>query len=373
MKSRRIFAMTGTRADYGIYRPVFRALCETETMSLGLMVTGMHLSPAFGHTVDSIRKDGFPIVCEIDSLGNDDSPPGQAAFIARTLVACADLFQNDRPDILLVLGDRGEQLAAAIAAVEAGIPVAHLHGGEESGGIDNAVRHAITQLSSLHLASTEEYAARIRQMIGTDKNVHAVGAPALDVIRSLPPVSREELCASEGFDTSLPLVVLVQHPDTLCGHAREELQPTLDALASYSGNMLILGANADTGGRHFNVLLQHFAASDARRHFHISIPHEQYLQWLSHADVLVGNSSSGIIEAASFHTPVINIGNRQRDRAQSGNVINVSADRDAIGIALQTALHDASFQKQVRTCVNIYGDGQSAARITRLLSEFPLG
>lgn len=371
--TRSIVAMTGTRADYGIYRPVFQALTDTPTVSLGLIVTGMHLRPAFGHTVDLIKADGFHISADINSLTDDDSPLGQSAYISDTLRGCAELFQKDRPDIVLVLGDRGEQLAATIAAVEAGIPVAHLHGGEESGGIDNAVRHAITQLASLHLTSTEDHAATVRRMIGKDQHVHVVGAPALDVIASLPFQSKEALCTEVGFDPALPLLLFVQHPDTLEVLSPEnQLRPSLDALATFPGNILVLGANADTGGLQFNAGLQDFVNGDPRRRFSISLAHTAYLHWLQNADVLVGNSSSGIIEAASFHIPVVNIGNRQQGRTRSGNVIDAPYNAGAITEAINTALHNQSFRDRLHTSTNVYGDGHSAEKIMALLSAFPL-
>lgn len=371
---RRLFVLTGTRADYGIYRPVLRRLLASDTCSPALIVTGMHLHPAFGHTVDRIHEDHFPVIADINSLTDDDSPVGQSAFISRTLSECAALFQKDRPDMLLVLGDRGEQLAAAIAAVEAGIPVAHLHGGEQSGGIDNAVRHAITQLASLHLASTEEHAAHIRRMIGSDRHVHVVGAPALDVIAALEPVSKEALFTQMGFDPARPLALFVQHPDTLSPLSpQEQLEPGLEALALFPGNSLVLGANADTGGSVFNDMLRLFATQAPYRQFRMNLPHETYLQWLRYTDVLVGNSSSGIIEAASFHVPVVNIGSRQQGRTRSGNVLDVPYNASSIASAMNTALYDSAFRARVRTAQNVYGDGQSALRIVRILSEFPLG
>lgn len=365
--------MTGTRADYGIYRPVFQAITDSPAFSLGLIVTGMHLRPAFGHTIDLIKADHFPIIAEIDSLTDDDSPHGQSAYIGDTLRECAEIFQTERPDIVLVLGDRGEQLAAAIAAVEAGIPVAHLHGGEESGGIDNAVRHAITQLASLHLTSTEGHAANVRRMIGKDQDVHVVGAPALDVIASLPFKSKEALCRESGFDPALPLLIFVQHPDTLETLSPEtQLHPSLEALATFPGNIFIVGANADTGGMQFNALLQDFVSGHLHRQFHMNLSHTAYLQWLQNADVLVGNSSSGIIEAASFHIPVVNIGNRQQGRTRSGNVIDVPYNAVAITEAINTALHNQPFRDRLHTCRNIYGDGHSAVKIAAFLSAFPL-
>lgn len=367
MRKKRIIAVTGTRADYGIYRPVFQAMLASTSLELSLLVTGMHLRKEFGHTVDEIEADGFPIAAKIDSLTGDDSPRAMAEYVGRTLTEAAKVLEREKPDLVFLLGDRGEQFACAITAVELGIPIAHLHGGEQTGTVDDAMRHAITQMATVHLTSTDDHAENVQRMKGSSEHVHVVGAPALDVIRTFTPVEKEELCVQFHLDPALPTLLFVQHPDTLDPLSPEEqLKPSLQALEQFDGNILIIGANADAGGRAMNAMLQEFAKRKPNRTFAISVPHETFLSWQACADVLVGNSSSGIIEAASFHLPVVNIGHRQKDRTRSGNVLEVGYDAAAITRAMEKALCDDSFKETVRSCKNLYGDGHAAERIVEI-------
>lgn len=369
---KKILALTGTRADYGIYVPVFRAIERTEGLSLGVIAVGMHLKQEFGLTIDEIRRDGFSIVAELDTLTLEDTPAATAQFVGRTTEACARVFSEHRPDLLLVLGDRGEQLAAASAAAYLGIPIAHLHAGERSGSVDDAVRFAISALASVHCTSTEEDAERLRRMLGERAgHVHCTGAPALDVIASLTRAPRERLLAEAGLKDDGPLLLFVQHPDTLEPLTPlDQLRPSLAALQDVPGNIVIFGSNADAGGVAMNEALRTFAGSKGNRRFVPSVPHGVFLSWLAAADALIGNSSSGIIEAASFHLPVVNIGGRQRGRTRSGNVLDVSYDADEIRRALQTALRDSAFLSKVKVSANLYGDGKAAGRIAAILSSF---
>lgn len=370
---RTIVALTGTRADYGIYKPVFDEIRASKTLRLELIVTGMHLRKEFGHTVDAITQDGFTVRAELDTLTTDDTPRAMAEYVARTIIETARVLEANRPDVLLVLGDRGEMLAGTIAAIELGIPVAHLHGGEASGTVDDAMRHAITQMASIHMTSADRHSEAVTRMRGSSHNVFTVGAPGLDAIRTLKPQSKSELCKNAGLDNALPLAVLLQHPDTLDARGPEEqLRPTLDALETFDGNVVIVGANADAGGMKMNALLEAFAQKDARRTFALSVSHDDFLSWLAAADLLIGNSSSGIIEAASFRVPVVNIGDRQRGRLRSGNVLDAGYEQSAIKAAMDKALHDTAFRNTVESCVNAYGDGHAAERIVRILAETPL-
>jgi UDP-hydrolysing UDP-N-acetyl-D-glucosamine 2-epimerase len=365
--TKKILALTGTRADYGIYRPVFEAIQKSSSLSLGLIVTGMHLRQSFGHTVDIIRKDGFSIAAEIDSLTEDDTPVSTAAYVGRTLIECARVLEAERPDVLFLLGDRGEQLAGAIAALELGIPIAHLHGGESSGTADEFVRHAITHMAAIHLTTASVHAENVRRMRGSDENIHVVGAPALDVIRTFTPLSKETLCAEAGLDSSLPLLLFVQHPDPLDPLSPEhQLTPSLEAIESFEGNIMMLGANADAGGKRMNAIMKDFAAAKPGRAFSVSVPHRTFLSWEACAEVLVGNSSSGIIEAASFGLPVVNVGGRQRGRLQSGNVIDVPYDAAAIEAGIRKAT-SADFRALAKRCSNAYGDGHAAEKIVKIL------
>lgn len=369
-----ILSVTGTRADYGIYRPVYQALQSSSFLSLGVVAVGMHLREKFGHTVEAIRQDGFPLVAELDTMTDDDTRASMAAYIGRTTESLASIFAREAPSLVLLLGDRGEQLAGAIAASYQAIPIAHLHGGEQSGHIDARVRHAVTHLADIHLTTAEPHAACVRALlraVGREADhVHVVGAPALDTIRHFRPLPREELFQKLGFDRERPLMLLVQHPDTLDALPPErQISCTLTAAQAFDGNVLALGANADAGGIVFNERLQDLVRGRPHSHFSISLPHEEYLSWLACADVLVGNSSSGIIEAASFHLPVVNIGNRQRGRLRSGNVIDVPYDAAAIRDGIAQAM-SVPFRAHIQQCQNAYGDGHAEERIVRILEEF---
>lgn len=367
-----ILAITGTRADYGIYVPVFRAIGLQNDLQLEVVVVGMHLKPEFGSTIEQIRHDGFTVVAEVDTLTLEDTPASMAEFVGRTTVECARIFADRRPSLVLVLGDRGEQLAATVAAAYCGIPVAQLHAGELSGSVDDPVRHAISQLSAIHCTSTDEDAERVRHMLGDrGKHIQCTGAPALDTIVSFSPVPKSALLSGVGLPLASSLLLFLQHPDTLAIRSpAEQIQPSLKALESFDGNIMMIGSNADAGGMAMNEMLREFAQKRKNVRFAQSLPHVVYLSWMAAADILVGNSSSGIIEAASFHLPVVNIGGRQQGRIRSGNVLDVPYDAERIQDAIQTATSDASFRAQIKQGKNLYGDGKAGMRIATLLSNF---
>jgi GDP/UDP-N,N'-diacetylbacillosamine 2-epimerase (hydrolysing) len=328
--------------------------------------------PEFGMTVADIRTDGFPIIAEINTLTIEDTKQSTAAFVGRTTIEFSLLLKRVQPDVILILGDRGEQLAAAIAATYLTIPIAQLHAGEHSGSVDEPVRHAISQLATIHFTATAPYADNVHAMLGgRARHVHVVGAPALDTIATMSVVPKAELFSSMGFDPSKPLLLFVQHPDTSDSRScDEQLGPSLEALQSFNGNILCFGSNADAGGIAMNDVLQSFVTQGDNRRFVISVSHTTFLSWMACADVLMGNSSSGIIEAASFHLPVINIGDRQQSRLQSGNVLNVSYDTDEIAEAIQQIVFDPSLRQRVQSCENVYGNGTASMAIAEILSQF---
>lgn len=369
---KKILAITGTRADYGIYVPVFRAIGLQRDLQLEVAVIGMHLKPEFGSTVEQIRRDGFNVVAELDTLTLVDTPASMAEFVGKTTVECSRLFAARMPDIVLVLGDRGEQLAATIAAAYMDIPVAQLHAGELSGSVDDPVRHAISQMATIHCTSTEDDAERVRRLLGDrGRQIHCTGAPALDTIASFSPMPKQELLSGVGLSPAPALLLFLQHPDTLdVLSPLEQLTPSLKALETFDGNVMIIGSNADAGGVAMNEALRAFTEGKNNVRFAQSLPHVAYLSWMAAADVLVGNSSSGIIEAASFHLPVVNVGGRQKGRTRSGNVLDVSYDADAIRQAIHRALTDTSFHAALQQCKNRYGDGKAGGRIAEILARF---
>lgn len=369
-----ILAITGTRADYGIYVPVFRAIEAKKDLKLDVLAVGMHLKKEFGSTIEQIRRDGFDIVAEVDTLTLQDTKASMAEFVGKTTIECGQIFAKRMPDCVLVLGDRGEQLAATVAATYCGIPVAQLHAGELSGSVDDPVRHAISALATIHCTSTEEDAERVRHMLGNRaRQVHCTGAPALDTIASITLTPKEELLQAAGLPDASSLLLFLQHPDTLDALSPvEQLRPSLKALESFDGNIVMFGSNADAGGMAMNKALQEFAQKRKNVRFMQSVPHATYLSWMAAADVLVGNSSSGIIEAASFRLPVVNIGGRQQGRTRSGNVLDVPYDAEHIRTAIQSALNDASFRAKLKQCKNLYGDGKAAPRIVHAIRAFLL-
>jgi len=367
-----ILAITGTRADYGIYVPVFRAIEQRKDLKLEVVAVGMHLKKEFGSTIEEIRRDGFHIVAEVDTLTLEDTPSSMAEFVGRTTVECARVFAERKPSLVLVLGDRGEQLAATVAAAYLAIPVAQLHAGELSGSVDDPVRHAISALATIHCTSTEDDAERVRHMLGNRaRQVHCTGAPALDTIASVTLTPKEKLLTEAGLPATGSLLLFLQHPDTLDTLSpAQQLESSLKALESFDGNIVIFGSNADAGGMAMNKALQEFAQKRKNVRFMQSVPQATYLSWMAAADMLAGNSSSGIIEAASFRLPVVNIGGRQQGRTRSGNVLDVPYDAERIRTAMQTAMSDFSFLAQLKQCKNLYGDGKASGRIADILHAF---
>lgn len=361
---KKVLAVTGTRADYGIYKPVFEALRASTAIDLRIVAVGMHLLQEFGHTIDVIKQDGFAVIAELNTMTTEDTPQAMAAYVARSMESFVELFAIERPDMVFVLGDRGEMLAATTAALYLRIPVAQLHAGEHSGSLDDPARHAITQMATVHFCTTEQYVAEVRRMCPNAAYVYAVGAPALDTILSMQVTSKEDICKRFGFDASKKLLLFVQHPDTTeTLNPLAQLSPSLSAIGTFDGNILLIGSNADAGGMAMNAALKEFASNNDHCAFVISLPHTDFLSCESAADVLVGNSSSGIIEAASFGLPVVNVGERQKGRLRSGNVIDVPYDERDIHTGIATAL------TMKRTFQNIYGDGKAASRICQVLER----
>ena len=358
--------LSGTRADYGLMRHTLRTITNHADLELGVIVTGMHLDKDYGETISEIEADGFSIVKRIPTnsyIVNSHMARG----IASVIEGCCDLFAVDRPDLLLVLGDRGEMLGGAIASIYSNIPVAHIHGGERSGTVDEPVRHAISKLAHLHLTATQVSADRLISMGESADRVFCVGAPGLDDIMSQSLCSREMLFSREQLQDDKPVALLLLHPVVQTyDEGSRHIQSIIEAIRAAGYRMVGLRPNSDVGGEAIRRVLDAEAgASDLRLHTHL--PRHEFLSWMAAADVMIGNSSSGIIEAASFGTPVINVGNRQRLRERNLNVFDVDADTEQLIAALKQARSVGKFP-----ATNVYGDGKSAERITHLLASLPL-
>ncbi len=372
---RTIGVITTSRADYGIYLPVLRALRDADGVRLWLYVAGMHLSPEFGMTVSAIEKDGFEIVERVDTLLSSDSPAGIAKSMGLGTLSFAQVYARSRPDILVALGDRFEMHSAVVAALAFTIPVAHLHGGEVTrGAIDDSLRHAITKMSHLHFTATEACARRVCQLGEEPWRITVSGAPAIDNIKSVPRLRREEIAARFQIRLDDGFVLVTYHPVTLEFETTEEqVNELLGAVAACGRPVLFTMANADTHGRSINQRIRQFVSehpSSAQIVDNLGL--QGYFNVMSHAAAMVGNSSSGIIEAASFRLPVVNVGSRQQGRLAAHNVIHVACQKEKIlaGICRATS---REFHDGLRDLVNPYGDGHAAERIVDRLRNVTLG
>jgi len=371
--SRAIGVVTVSRSDYGHLVPVLREIRAAADLGLLLFVAGTHFSPRFGRTIDRIEADGWPIAASIDMLEPEDSPEGIAVSTARGVEGFARAFARHRPDVLVLLGDRFEMLAAAVAALPLVVPVAHVHGGEESeGAIDNQIRHAITKLAHVHFASAAPHARRIARMGEEAWRIHTTGAPGLDRIRPSELLTRGEVAAALGLPAAGPWLVVTFHPVTLEYRDTErhvdELMAALDKLEA---TLILTYPGADTAGRTIIDRIEEFAGHHPNARLVTSLGDRLYLSLLEHAHAMVGNSSSGLIEAPSFGLPVVNIGSRQAGRLRGANVIDVEPERDDILRAIDAALAPG-LRARLRATANPYGDGRAAPRIVTILRELEL-
>jgi UDP-hydrolysing UDP-N-acetyl-D-glucosamine 2-epimerase len=365
--------VTGSRSDYGIYTPLLHRITADRDLHLRLMVTGMHLAPEFGSTAEAIASDGFEIDDRIESLLSSDTPEGTAKSMGLGIAGFAQAFGRERPDLLVVLGDRFEMFAATAAALPFRIPMAHIHGGELSeGSIDDALRHSMTKLSHLHFVATEEYRRRVIQMGEEEWRVKTVGALSLDNLAAYQPLARKELEELVRLDlTSAPLLVTF-HPATLePDDARDQTREVLAAIDVIPTPVVFTAPNADAQGRRIRDELSKYAASRIDASLVDNLGSRAYFSMLGIAAAMVGNSSSGIIEAASFRLPVVNIGSRQRGRVRGSNVIDSACRKVDIAAAVQLAASTA-FRDGLSDLRNPYGDGHAANSILNTLRDVPL-
>jgi UDP-hydrolysing UDP-N-acetyl-D-glucosamine 2-epimerase len=368
---RSVGVVTVGRSDYGIYRPILNAIQQSNDLELMLFVTGAHTSPEFGRTIDEIKSEGFVPTEVVEMLLSNDSPAAIATSMGLGTVGFAAAFSRNCPDILVVLGDRFEMHAAAVAAVPFKIPIAHIHGGEvSSGAIDEAFRHAITKYSHLHFASTNEHRERVIQLGEAPWRVEVSGAPSLDNLLQMQLLTQAELEDRVGISLDGAPLMVTYHPVTYQFESTSErFAQLVSALEHYDGSIVLTKPNADTNGR----VIVELAEALATRHPNLAVVDnlgtQAYFSLMKHAAAMVGNSSSGIIEAASFELPVVNIGARQQGRTQSGNVLNVAEESSAIQAAITRAVSD-EFRASLVGIRNIYGDGQATGRIIgRLKTE----
>ncbi len=370
---RTVGVVTVARSDYGIYLPILRQLQREPALRPMLIAAGMHLSPYFGLTVKAIEQDGFRVDERVEMLVASDTPEGVAKSLGLGIIGFAQVYARSRPDILLIMGDRYEMLAAASAALPFKVPVAHIHGGESTqGAIDEAIRHSITKMAHLHFASTEVYAQRLIQMGEEPWRVAVSGAPGLDNLRHFRPMSRDALERELRLDLSSPPLLVTYHPVTLeYEDTREQMDELLAALEDVGLPVVFTYPNADTGNHAIVQMLRGYVTGHEQARLVVNLGTQGYFSLMSEAVAMVGNSSSGIIEAPSFRLPVVNIGPRQAGRLRARNVIDVPCHRAAIAGGIRRALSPA-FRASLADLINPYGDGHAAERIVQRLATVPL-
>lgn len=372
---KRIGIMTGTRAEYGLLKSLMQKINKDNDLELYLIVSGMHLSPEFGMTYKEIEEDGFEINAKVEMLLSSDSPAGISKSIGLGVIGFADEFQRADLDMLILLGDRYEALSAAISAMVMRIPIAHLHGGElTEGAIDEGIRHSITKMSYLHFTSTEQYRSRVIQLGENPERVFYVGALGVENIKKINLMTKEELEKSIHFEIDENTVVVTYHPVTLENNTVEE--QFLNLLKVLDRNpkirMIFTKANADTNGRIVNELIDKYAAQNSERACaFMSLGQKRYLSALKYCRIVIGNSSSGIIEAPSFGKPIINIGDRQKGRICADSVINCGYTQQEIQQAMETALTE-EFENKARNCRNPYEKENTAANIISVIKDYLL-
>jgi UDP-N-acetylglucosamine 2-epimerase (non-hydrolysing) len=374
---KKIAVFTGTRADYGLLYWLFKDIQASHVLDLQLLVSGMHLSPEFGLTRSAILADGFKIDAQVEMLLSSDSPVGVVKSMGVGLIGFADALDRMSPDCLVVLGDRFEALAVAQAALVLRIPIVHLHGGEKTeGAYDDAIRHAITKMANLHFVAAESYRNRVIQMGEDPATVLNVGALGLDHLMRSPRMNLLELSDSLACDLRQPFFLVTYHPVTAGNEPPETtMAALLSALETFPDHqILITYPNADNGGRAIIAMIEAYAQRHPDRVCAVpSLGSSRYLAALSLASAVVGNSSSGIIEAPAYRVPTVDIGVRQAGRLTAESVVHAAADQSAMSLAIYKVL-TAEHRLVTARCANPYGAGRAAESIVRYLEahDIPL-
>lgn len=368
-QTQEIAVITGSRADYGLLFHVLKEIKGSPQLTLKVFVTGMHLAAEFGETWKQIEADGFTIDRKINIHLTGDTPADITRSTGRGVIGFADAFEQTRPDLVLVLGDRFEILAAVQACLLTRIPVAHIAGGDTTeGAVDESIRHAITKMAHLHFVTNEEAASRVRQMGEDPAHIFLSGSPGIDFIKSHPLLTREQLSTVVGLPHTGRLLAVTFHPATLDPLPQEdqmrELLNALDTLDPTETSIVFTMSNADAEGRALMALVTQYTATRPHTAAFTSLGQTNYLSLMSHADAVVGNSSSGLYEAPTLKIPTVNIGDRQKGRLQASSVINCPANSAAIAAAIHQA-----YQLDTSETVNPYGNGDASAKIVAVLES----
>lgn len=370
----KVCVITGTRAEYGLLRWVIDGIKKSDKLELQLIATGMHLSPEFGMTICDIERDGFQVDRKLEMLLSSDTPVGVTKSTGLATISFADAFNELSPDIVMVLGDRFELLAASTAALIARIPIAHLHGGETTeGAFDESIRHSITKMSHLHFVAADAYKQRVIQLGEQPENVFNVGGLGIDNIKKLKLLSLKDLEKDLQFKFLKKNFIITFHPVTLENNSSEEqMIELLKSLDKFKDAGLIFTMpNSDTNGRIIFKLIEDFCGNRTNAVYYKSLGQLRYLSCLKHVDVVVGNSSSGLLEVPSFRIPTINIGDRQKGRLKADSVIDCIPTSQSISEAITYSLNSHTKDK-LKDIRNPYGDGGASQRIINVLEKINL-
>jgi GDP/UDP-N,N'-diacetylbacillosamine 2-epimerase (hydrolysing) len=368
---RKVCAVTGTRAEYGVLRPLLKAIEACPALELSLIVTGMHLSHEFGYTVQEIERDGFKIESRVDMEIDTDAPATRARALARAISGITDSLEIRKPEILLVTGDRGEMLAGALAAVYLDIVVAHISGGDVSGdNVDNSIRHAITKLAHIHFPATGEAARRIIKMGENPRYVFPVGNPGVPPKIEVSRKERDRIAQQFHLDLDEPVLIVIQHPVEF-EQAAAQMRETMEAIKELKLPTIVIYPNVDPGSRGMIRVINQYKHLPFIQVYK-NIPREDFLSLMSVSSALIGNSSCALIEAPSCNLPAVNIGSRQQGRERGNNIIDVNPVKAEIVSAINRALNDEEFRTQVKESTNPYAMGGTESQIVKILSEIKL-
>ncbi len=372
---KRILAVTGIRSDYDLMTPVFKSIQDHPNLELQLIVTGAHLSHAYGYTVEEIKKDGFIIADTIESLLNSDFTSGRVKGLAIQLQGMIQTVERIKPDILLVLGDREESMTTALVGAYMNIPVAHVGGGDRViGNVDDQVRHAVSKLAHIHFTTSQESADRLLKLGEESFRIFNTGNPGLDRLKDVPFLTREELSSRLGFsiDKEEPLILLIQHViSTEVNHAYAQMRITMEAISKLGIKTIISYPNSDAGGQQMINAINEYIDLPFL-YVQKNIPRLEFVNIMRHANCMLGNSSAGILEAPFLKLPVVNIGNRQKGRLHTNNVQFVNHDVNEIIEAVKRTINDKNYLQEIAQSTNPYGDGNSAIKIASILSKLTI-
>ena len=369
---RKITVTTGSRADYGILRPVLKEITKSKKLKLYLIVAGMHLSKKHGLTITEIKNDGFQINTTIDMLTNDDSLFSATQELGKGIIKFAEVFNRIKPDINLILGDRDEAFASALAASHMNIPNAHIHGGDKSGGLDEYNRHAITKISNIHFPATKKSQQRIIQMGENSKFIFFTGSPSIDEVLSFEITAKNDLEKKYNMRLQGNEIILLYHPVTTQTNLDAlQIKMILDVIVMIKNTTIMIAPNSDPGNKKIFTLMTKYAKKYNFIKMYPSIPRGDYLGLLKNCGVLIGNSSSGIIEASYFTIPVINIGIRQKSREKGKHIIDI--ENPSISL-LHTSILMALKKKKQKPMINksLYGTGHASKKIVKHLERIAI-